>query len=184
MWLSRDVAVDPCVDGDVRSHRIQLGVININPDQSDDSPSTRKCRRVSAATARAVCVRGEGTGARCAWKMVQPRRRRISSRIFSRKASLRAGLSFSSILKRSKMLKFSRIGYRSLAIANMRRSSPAGPLGPLTSHLRIVSGPLPGARPHSLAMSAADRLLPIARPRSSRSCFSSEPVTGLILRVA
>src|SRR5437763_1847924 len=41
------------------------------------------------------------------------------------------------------MLKFSRIGYRSLAIANMRRSSPAGPLGPLTSHLRIVSGPLP-----------------------------------------
>src|ERR1700737_1243071 len=59
----------------------------------------------------------------------------------------------------------------------MRSSSVAGPLGPVTSHLRMVSAPLPGARPHSFAISAADRLLPIASPRSSRSCFSSGPVT-------
>src|SRR5476651_806451 len=59
----------------------------------------------------------------------------------------------------------------------MRSFSATAALGPVTSHLRTVSAPLPGARPHSFAMSAADRLLPIASPRSSRSCFSSGPVT-------
>src|ERR1700704_3944894 len=62
----------------------------------------------------------------------------------------------------------------------MRSNSPAGPLGQLTSHLRMVSAPSPGARPHSLAMSATERLLPMASPRSLRSCFSSGPVTVVL----
>src|SRR5882724_1988198 len=60
----------------------------------------------------------------------------------------------------------------------MRSSSAADPPGPVTSHLRMVSAPLAGARPQSFAISAADRDLPIASPISSRSCFSSGPVTG------
>jgi hypothetical protein len=52
----------------------------------------------------------------------------------------------------------------------------AGPLGPATSHLRIVSAPSPGARPHSFAVSAS-RQASAASPRSLRSCFSSGPVT-------
>ena len=77
----------------------------------------------------------------------QARRSRISSRIFSRKAAFRAGRSFSSTSHRSKMLKFSRIGWRSLAMARIVRSLPAGPLGPVTSHRRIVSGPSAGFQP-------------------------------------
>src|SRR4051795_9992270 len=60
-------------------------------------------------------------------------------------------------------------------MASIRSSSAAVPPGPVTSHRRIVSAP-PEASPHNLAISAADKLLPIASPRSSRSCVSSGPV--------
>jgi hypothetical protein len=48
---------------------------------------------------------------------------------------------------------------------------------PVTSHRRIMSAPL-ASRPHNLAISAADRLLPMASPKSWRSCFSSGPVVS------
>src|SRR3954466_13944918 len=59
----------------------------------------------------------------------------------------------------------------------MRSSSDTGPLGPVTSHLRIVLAPSASGSPHSLAMSATVSSWPMASPRSSRSFFSSGPVT-------
>jgi len=62
----------------------------------------------------------------------------------------------------------------------MRNSSAAAALGPAISYRRIVSAPSQNARPHNFAMSAAERGLPIAAPRSTRSCFSSGRSLGRI----
>src|SRR6266446_1053714 len=60
----------------------------------------------------------------------------------------------------------------------MRSSSATGPVGPVTSHLRMVSAPSAAGSPQSLAMSATDSRWPMASPRCWRSFFNSAPVTG------
>ncbi len=76
------------------------------------------------------------------------------------------------------------------SITRHGRLSPRPPRGPrvinrtrarsLSEPKVVVSAPSPGARPHSFAISATDRLRPIASSRSSGCFFSSGPSPRLI----